>query len=768
MKRKWEALRRLALVGLVRQEIDEELEFHLSVETDHLISRGFSRNEAERMAAHSFGNIEAIRRECIHIRCDVIENSACEIRSAIRSLMTSRLRTSIAFAGLTAAMTLLAIAFNTFDKAVLDPLPYRDGGDIVRLWSSVPGIEPDAKWGFAAGEFQLVQRKSAAFESMGLYRFQSVVAHIGGGAERLNAMITTDGTLSVLGLQPLIGRNFSMSDILADQPRVALISYAGWTDLYNNDPSIVGKSLEIEGASVSIIGVLPSGAVFPEEISEKDLPSPGILLPLKLDPAASAENHHVFRAIARLKPGIPLDDARGELRELVARLPAELPSAYSPAFMKKSGFGIEADPLMKEVRTSRPIASFILMLSAAALLLTAACAATSRVPVRDKVARLTPLATEMALLVVCAAAFALVVASIIVRVWLPVDQEFISGEIAHLSSRSIAFTLILGSAAAVTLSWIRSNGNDSPVANGVSIFSQTMIPVALLMVTAFVVRNVKDLRALPAGFNADNAVVASLHLPADKYSSHEAVAKFHDKFTTNLRRYEGVIAAGMANSLPLQGFDGCSGVTVDSKASSRCVPVYFVGPGYLNALGVKIQGREPLTLDETAAVVSRSFAAREWPGLSPIGRTLRLGPSSRPYRVVGVADDVKSRGLDKSPAEDVYVPLVPIGGWNGWPPITNLRIVIRTSHADVATMGSVVKSAISSIDSEVSSEPVQRLDEMVLATTAEKGLAIPFVALSTLVAVLFSMVSLLSGMRESIARRPAVISAHTGTAVQIT
>ena len=767
MRRMWEPLRRLARAGLVKEEIDEELEFHLSAEADRLIARGFNRADAERMAAESFGDIDVIRHECIRIRCDAIENAACEIRSAARSLMSSCLKSSIAFAGLTAAMTLLAVAFNTFDKAVLDPLPYRNAAGIVRLWSSVPGTAPDARWGFAAGEFQLVQRKSTAFASMGLYQFKTIVARIDGRAERINAMITTDGTLHVLGIQPILGRSFSSSDILANDPHVALISYASWEHLYDSDPAIVGKSLDIEGSSMRIIGVLPPGAMFPEEINEKEFSAPGILLPLKLDPAAPAENHHVFRAIGLLKPGKSIRTARDELAQLVTRLPVELPSAYSPAFMEKTGFGIQTVPLIREARTAGPVASFVLMLTAAALLMTAACAATWRVPVRDQATRLTPLATEVTLLVICAAAVALAVASLALRVWSPVEHEFLSDGNSRLSIRSIAFTLALGGIAAATMSWIRG-GDRLPSTARVPIITQAVIAVAMILATAFTVRSVNDLRAISPGFNAENAIVTSLQLPAEKYSSHDAVAKFYDELTTNLRNQKHVVAVGVANMLPLQGFDGCSAVSVDSNASSRCIPVYFVGPGYLHALGATIQGREPRTLDEPAVVVSRSFASREWPGLNPIGRTLRLGPSSRPYRVVGVADDLKSRGLDKAAAQDIYVPLVPTDGWNGWPPITNMRVVVRTSDADVTSIGSVVRSTIRNLDSEISSEPVQSLNDIVLATTAEQGLAIPFVALSTLVAVSLCTASLLLGMREWKAARSGLTPAHTATAVQIT
>lgn len=165
-------LRRIRRIGLVRDEIDEELQFHLSAEADRLQSSGLSPDEAKRLATATFGDVEVIRRECVRIRSGIMEDYASEIRAAARSLKQSRASASVAFAGLTAAIALLAAAFSTFDKAVLDPLPYPDADRIVRLWSSVPGIDAGARWGFATGQFQYVKRDSKAFASIGLYRYR--------------------------------------------------------------------------------------------------------------------------------------------------------------------------------------------------------------------------------------------------------------------------------------------------------------------------------------------------------------------------------------------------------------------------------------------------------------------------------------------------------------------------------------------------------------------------------------------------------------------
>jgi hypothetical protein len=195
--------------------------------------------------------------------------------------------------------------------------------------------------------------------------------------------------------------------------------------------------------------------------------------------------------------------------------------------------------------------------------------------------------------------------------------------------------------------------------------------------------------------------------------------------------------------------------------------VYFVRPGYLHALGAKITGREPVTSDEAAVVVSAAFARRAWPDRNAIGRKLRLGPSARAYEVVGVAGDVRSRGLEKDGVEDVYVPLVPIAGWNGWPPITNMQVIVRAPGIDSGDIEKTVRNAITSIDREVIWERVHPLSDLVAATTAEQSMAVPFVALSALVALVLCAFSLFAAWRESHDAYSAAVSALTPTIVHI-
>ena len=753
-------LRHVTRLGRARDEISEELAFHLVMEAERLEAKGVETLEARRIALESFGDLEAIEKECLRIRGGLVEDVACEVRSAFRCLSRDRRLASTAFAGLTAAMALLAVTFSVYESAVLAPLPYSSGQRVMRLWSSVPGIGPDEKWGLAKAQFQFIERESRSFSAMGLYRFETVVARAtaAGQQSSVTAVTMSAGTLDVLGVRPLLGRGLRPRDNLPETPGVALISYNLWEDLYNRDPRVLNRTIDVDGAVARIVGVLPRGVSFPEEIAEPDFSAPAVLVPARLNPGDPPENHHVFRALGLLAPGVHASDAEAELHRLVARLPDELPAAYPTAFMQKTGFSMLLIPLAKEM--GRDFAKpFILMLAAAALLMALACAAAWSVPVRAPLVRMTPLASEMVLLVACAAAAALVVASLVLRVAPSLEQILPRHAGATLTVRAAGFALLPGAIAAAMLAGFRDGLSKSSSQSSRDVLTLVQVAIAgcLLILSGMLGRRVSELKATSPGFDTADAVAMTIHLPATGYSSHEAVADFHRQLGQKLGSIEGLDVAGMASAIPLTGYDGCSAVSVDSNLGGRCVPVYFVTPGYLKALGVEVRGREVKSIDEPAAVVSASFARRTWPGVDPIGRMLRLGPSAGSYRVVGVAEDVSSRGLDQPPRDDVYVPITPITGWNGWPAITDMTVVIRAAEADPRLVAARVQAAIHSLDGSVETEPAQPLAGIVAAKISRDVFLFWFIAATALIAVLLSA----SSLQGSLSRTTGLVPVRT-------
>ena len=740
-------LRRLARLGLARDEITEELRFHLSMEAARLEASGKSRAEAERIALESFGDPRVIELECRQIRGGKAEDTAFEIRSAARTLTSDRRVTSIAFAGLTIALALLAVAFSLADATLLKPLPYSGADRIVRLWSSVPGVGPDARWGIAKAQFQFFRREARNFSHMGLYRYETVTARAGDHqASQVAAMVTSAGTLGVLGVRPLLGQGFSPDDNLAEAPRVALLSYSAWERLYSRNLRVVGQTLEVNGSTVKVVGVLPQAIAFPEEIENAEFSPPDVLLPLRLNPSDPPQNNHVYRGVALLRPGVEHEAAAGELNALVARLPGEMPAAYPRSFMKNTRFGVEVVPLKVETQEGS-VPSFVMMLVAASLLLTLACAAAWNVPVRQPGERLSPFSTEMVILVAGSAVVALVLASILLGLSPAMAEKHSAG----LTLRTAAFTLSIAGIAATFLAATRSSKpfNDGEQ-NIVPLLTQGVIALPLVVFAAILARELNALKTTSPGFDTTGVVATTIHLPATRYSSHHAVSAFETALTQRLRSTDRVAAAGLTSSLPLTGFDGCSGVTADRSDRSRCVPVYFVSAGYLSTLGVSVSGREATSNNE--AVVSSAFAGRTWPGLDPVGRTISLGPSSGSYEVVGVADDVRSRGLDREAADDVYVPLTPQGGLDGWPPIKHHTLVVRSSYTDQGAVRQLVLDAIRAVDGSVEAGATRSMAEIVDADTAHRDLPVSFISIAALAAITLWLTSVQSAIGRSRAR----------------
>jgi hypothetical protein len=390
------------------------------------------------------------------------------------------------------------------------------------------------------------------------------------------------------------------------------------------------------------------------------------------------------------------------------------------------------------------VASFVTMLAAASLLLALACAAAWNAPARQPGERLAPFSTEMVLLVTASTTIALVLASILLRY----SAQVMVVPTPGLTVRGGAFTLLIAAIAATFLVAIRSSKTPPNDERRIlPVVTQAAIALPLVMFAATTVRDANDLKTTSPGFDVESTVATRIHLPATRYSSHHAVSAFEAALTQRLRSMDGIESAGLTSSLPLTGFDGCSGVAVDNRAGNRCVPMHFVSPDYLRALGVPVSGRYAATSEEV--IVSAAFARRTWPGVDPIGRTISPGPSAGSYQVVGVAADVRSRGLDREPADDVYMPMTPRGGLSGWPPITDHMLVVRSSHADKRVVRQLVLDAIRTVDESVEAGATRTMSEIVAADTAHRNLPVSFISIAALAAIALCFTSVQTMMDRS-------------------
>ncbi|MFL5347136.1 MAG: ABC transporter permease, partial [Hyalangium sp.] len=284
-----------------RRALDDELRFHLEGRIEELVAEGMSRPAAEAEATRRFGNLDLHRSATLaiddqilqeHRRMDVLDTITRELRHAARSLARSRGFTIAAVITLALGIGAATAIFPMLDAVVLRPLPYANADRLVELSSPVPKFKGDTLWGIARHEAYFFQQKSRAIEDIGVYQNAEVTVGGDGGdhpAERARAAMASAGLFRVLAVQPEYGRNIVLDDNRSQTPSVLVLSHGYWQRRFGGDPSIVGRTIDIEGFPMTVVGILPSSAQLPD--LQVDL-----WYPAHTFPEQQAFNNHTWNA----------------------------------------------------------------------------------------------------------------------------------------------------------------------------------------------------------------------------------------------------------------------------------------------------------------------------------------------------------------------------------------------------------------------------------------------------------------------------------------
>jgi len=250
---------------------------------------------------------------------------------------------------------------------------------------------------------------------------------------------------------------------------------------------------------------------------------------------------------------------------------------------------------------------------------------------------------------------------------------------------------------------------------------QIALSLVLVSAAGLLVKSFRNLTSIPAGLSSEGVLTLRVSLPKGRYDSYPAVSSIYRELTTRLEAIPEVERVGTALFLPFTGVDGCSVVmTPEQRAGEKdppCIRFYGVGPGYFEALGIPVRMRSPSWSDlgqrAAVAVVSESLARQLWPGEDPIGKLVTGSPEMTPYRVIGVAGNVRGQGLDKPPEQSLYLPIVPAAGAEYWPPMTDIALAIHTRVDRPEELLPLIRSTVASIEPQAPITRPRRMQSLV-------------------------------------------------------
>jgi putative ABC transport system permease protein len=775
------------------RELDEELRFHVEMQTEENVRRGMGREEAGRQAVLAFGGLEK-HREAVRAgwRVPLLEDLVQEARQAARRLARQPSFSVPALLTLALGLGVATAVFSVLHAVVLRPLPYPEADRLVRIQTEVPawGAVP---WNVAKAQFLHYREHQRSFEALGLYTLSAtpvLPADPGRAAQLATTALVSADLLPVLGVRLALGRALLAEDNLAEVPAAVWLTHRYWVREMGADPGVVGRALRLDGRSVPIAGVLAPGAELPEELEMPGLVQVDLWAPLWLDPARPVPAFsHTFRALGRLRPDASLEQARREIAELTARLPAAYPEGYGGGMLERTGLAAALFPLKERVLGGVSRVLWILFGSVALLLLIACANAGGLFVVRAEARRrelavrsaigaarahlLRHLLVETLLVALAAAALGLGLAHLTLRLLVRLAPPGIP-RLAEVGLAGMAVgaaglaALLIGLGFGLLPLLPREGGlGRGPLAaagrGGTGsrrgrrlrqglVVVQVALSLVLLAGAALLVRSARNLGAVPPGFDPRGVLTFRVELPPARYDSPEAAVRFYREAAARLEALPGVRSVGLTSALPLGGFDGCDELRAGgAEAEPRCVPQHVVSPGYFQALGIPLRGRAP-GWDEAAAggrvaVVSEALASSLWPGEDPIGRTLRPGPADAPFLVVGVAGDVRSRTLDRPPTEDLYLAL----GSMPWVP--PLRFALRAETRRPESLLPAVRETLAGIDPWVPLHDARPMADLVRDSMSRLSLASLLVGVASGIALLLCLIGIYGVIAYLVAQR---------------
>ena len=788
-----------AMLGRRREdrEMTEEMRFHLDMETQRNIEAGLPTHDARRRAIRDFGGVERHKDGVRDERgANWFYDAWNDVRFAARSLWRRPGFTAIATITLGLGIGATTTLFGVVKQVLLTKLPYGHPESLAVVWSAWKGF--DQTW-LSYDEWEGWKARVPAFADIGLFADGSVTFD-GDSPERIHSANVQANVFPILGVKPILGRNFSADEDRPNGPSAVILGYSLWQRRYGGDPSVIGRTIQISGQSAKIAGVMPSGFRLPLDFGASGKTEAWLPLATDAQTAGAVPGpafpkggaSHGYYAVARLAPGATTAAANTQLRTIVAEL-------EKFGYMANVGFHAFAVPMEEQI-TGRVRPVLLVVFAAVGFVMLIACAnvaglllvrgETRRRELAVRVAlgaasrRLTRLLlAESAVLATAGAVLGVALAMLgvhLVRVSAPAGLPRVAE--TTIDWAVLGFALVSAVAAAVlagvlpalqathiapagelkeggraaTTGRVRLRWRQSLVATEVA------LAVVLVVAAGLMIRSVRNLLAIDAGFRPDGVLTMRVSTPSTWYPDSVRVAAFWDDVQHRVAAIPGVKRVGAVRLLPLATEMGDWGLQVDGYAPppNQGTPGdwQIVTPGYFEAMGLSL--REGRFFDSRdvmnaplAMIVNRTFVERYFAGRHPIGGRVLIGgsDSTKTYTIVGVVDDVHHNSLVGQVKPEFYATLAQFARAPG-STRRSMSLVVRTD-GDPETLIAPVRAAVNQVDSRLPVSEVRTMREIVNSAIGGPRFAMQALGLFGVLALVLSAIGIFGIVSQVVASR---------------
>jgi predicted permease len=725
-------------------------------------------------------------------------NFTAQLNQILRRFRRAPLFTLATLITLAAGIGANTVVFSVVRGVLLKPLSYPQPDQLIGLWHTAPGINLK-QLNMCPSMYFIYREQNRSFQEVGMYTEDSVSVTGLAQPEQVRALRTTEGTLPILGIPPMLGRWFDHQDDTPESPKTAVLTYGYWRDKFGSSPAAIGRTLTLDGEPVQIIGVMPQRFHF---FDEDDL---SMLLPLQLDRSKTVLGRFSYEGIARLKPGVTIAEASADVARMIPITERTFPSppGFSVKLFEDAHIAPMLHPVKDDVIGDVGNALWLLMASIGMVLLIACANVANLLLVRVEGRRQElavrsalgaswrRLASDMLLesivLGLMGSAIGLALAYGALRALVAIAPDglprlheiTIDGQVLLFTLGISIFASVLCSAIPIikyagsmlsaglreggrTLSQTRQQHR----ARNVLVVVQVSLAIVLLICSGLMIRTLHALTNVNPGFTgAATLQTFRISIPEAQVKEPESVLRMEQAIRDRIAAVPGVSAAAFSTARPMDGYNNNDPVFAEDRtyAEGELPPLRrfnSISPGYFSAMGTPLLAGRDFTWAETyskapVAIVSENLAREYWPGSAmAIGKRIRVATTDDWREIIGVVANVHYDGVSEPANSSVYWPMI-VDRFEGQPTTVQREVAysVRSSRVGSASLMTDVRAAVWAVNPNLPLADVHSLEYFYKMSMARTSFTLVMLAVAGAMSLLLGAVGIYGVIAYSVSQR---------------